>query len=65
LTSYFSFYDLAEKIGLAVGTLTFGLIEGFLDIRTSILSLVIFFIIGFIILLSIPKTTNLQHETTN
>ncbi|MFM1946828.1 MAG: hypothetical protein RL207_1111 [Bacteroidota bacterium] len=65
LTSYFSFYDLAEKIGLAVGTLTFGLIEGYLNIRTSILALVIFFAIGFIILLFIPKTTNLQHETRN
>jgi MFS transporter, UMF1 family len=65
LTSYFSFYDLAEKIGLAVGTLTFGLIEGYLDIRTSILALVIFFVIGLIILLFIPKTSNLQHETTN
>jgi UMF1 family MFS transporter len=65
LTSYFSFYDLAEKIGLAVGTLTFGLIEGYLNIRTSILALVIFFAIGLIILLFIPKTSNLQHETTN
>lgn len=65
LTSYFSFYDLAEKIGLAVGTLTFGLIEGYLNIRTSILALVIFFFIGLVILLFIPKTTNLQHETTN
>jgi len=65
LTSYFSFYDLAEKIGLAVGTLTFGLIEGYLNIRTSILALVIFFFIGLVILLFIPKTSNLQHETTN
>jgi UMF1 family MFS transporter len=65
LTSYFSFYDLAEKIGLAIGTLTFGLIEGYLNIRTSILALVIFFVIGLIILLFIPKTTNLEHETTN
>ncbi|MFM6934297.1 MAG: MFS transporter [Flavobacteriales bacterium] len=65
LTSYFSFYDLAEKIGLAVGTLTFGLIEGLLDIRTSILSLVIFFTIGLIILLFIPKTRQLQHETAD
>ena len=65
LTSYFSFYDLAEKIGLAVGTLTFGLIEGYLNIRTSILALVIFFFIGLVILLFIPKTKNLQHETTN
>ena len=65
LTSYFSFYDLAEKIGLAVGTLTFGLIEGYLNIRTSILALVIFFFIGLVILIFIPKTKNLQHETTN
>ena len=65
LTSYFSFYYLAEKIGLAVGTLTFGLIEGYLNIRTSILALVIFFFIGLVILLFIPKTKNLQHETTN
>jgi UMF1 family MFS transporter len=65
LTSYFSFYDLAEKIGLAVGTLTFGLIEGYLNIRTSILALVIFFFIGLVILLFIPKTSNLQHDKTN
>ena len=65
LTSYFSFYDLAEKIGLAVGTLTFGLIEGMLNIRTSILALVIFFFIGLIILLFIPKTSNIQDETIN
>ncbi|MEN9700622.1 MAG: hypothetical protein RLZZ301_1820 [Bacteroidota bacterium] len=61
LTSYFSFYDLAEKIGLALGTLTFGLIEGLLDIRTSILALVVFFILGFILLIRIPST----NETRN
>jgi UMF1 family MFS transporter len=62
LTSYFSFYDLAEKIGLAIGTLTFGLIEGLLDIRTSILALVVFFTLGLILLIRIPKQA---HETSH
>jgi len=62
LTSYFSFYDLAEKIGLAIGTLTFGLIEGLLDIRTSILALVVFFTLGLILLIRTPKQA---HETSN
>ena len=65
LTSYFSFYDLAEKIGLAVGTLTFGLIEGFLDIRTSILALVVFFVLGLILLIRIPQPEQQAHETSN
>ncbi|MFM8595548.1 MAG: MFS transporter [Flavobacteriales bacterium] len=64
LTSYFSFYDLAEKIGLATGTLTFGIIEGLMDIRTSILALVVFFTLGLILLIRIPKQKVL-HETTN
>jgi UMF1 family MFS transporter len=62
LTSYFSFYDLAEKIGLAIGTLTFGIIEGMLDIRTSILALVIFFLLGLILLIRIPKQNNATNH---
>lgn len=65
LTSYFSFYDLAEKLGLALGTLTFGLIEGFLDIRTSILALVVFFALGLILLIRIPKPEQQAHETSH
>jgi UMF1 family MFS transporter len=65
LTSYFSFYDLAEKLGLALGTLTFGLIEGFLDIRTSILALVVFFALGLILLIRIPKPQQQAHETSH
>jgi UMF1 family MFS transporter len=65
LTSYFSFYDLAEKLGLALGTLTFGLIEGLLDIRTSILALVVFFALGLILLIRIPKPEQQAHETSH
>ena len=54
--SYFSFYDVSEKIGLAIGTTTFGLIEDITgDIRKSILSLIIVFIVGFLLLLRVPK----------
>jgi UMF1 family MFS transporter len=65
LTSYFSFYDLAEKLGLALGTLTFGIIEGLLDIRTSILALVVFFALGLILLIRIPKPEQQAHETSH
>ena len=54
-TSYFSFFDLAEKIGLAIGTFSFGLIEGYLDIRSSILALIVFFVLGFVLLFRVPK----------
>ena len=54
--SYFSFYDVSEKIGLAIGTTTFGLIEDLTGgIRNSVLSLIIIFILGFVLLLRVPK----------
>jgi UMF1 family MFS transporter len=53
-TSYFSFFDVSEKIGLALGTFSFGLIESFADIRTSVLALIIFFVLGWLLLLRVP-----------
>jgi UMF1 family MFS transporter len=58
--SYFSFFDVSEKIGLAVGTFSFGLIESFADIRTSVLALVGFFVIGLILLFRVPKSTKVE-----
>ncbi len=49
--SFFSFYDITEKFAIVIGLFTFGLIEGLYSIRQSILSLVVFFAIGFIFLL--------------
>jgi UMF1 family MFS transporter len=54
-TSYFSFFDVSEKIGLAIGTFSFGLIESYADIRTSVLALVVFFILGLLLLLRVPQ----------
>lgn len=49
--SFFSFYDVTEKMAIVIGLFTFGLIEGISSIRESILSLIIFFALGFILLL--------------
>ncbi len=59
--SYFSFYDVCEKIGIVVGMLSFGAIEGITGgMRNSILALIVFFVAGFFILLTIPKTKNVS-----
>jgi MFS transporter, UMF1 family len=50
--SYFSFYDVCDKIGTVIGTLSFGYVSEFLGgMRNSVLALMIFFIIGFILLM--------------
>jgi UMF1 family MFS transporter len=54
--SYFSFYDVTEKVGLIIGLLAFGYLEGaFGSMRMSILALITFFVIGFILILFVPK----------
>ena len=59
--SYFSFYDVCEKIGIVIGMLSFGFIDGLTgSMRNSIFALVSFFVIGFIVLLTIPKTKNVS-----
>jgi UMF1 family MFS transporter len=58
--SYFSFYDVLEKMGIVIGTFFFGFIEGMFSIRESVLMLIVFFIIGFFLLLRVPKTDALK-----
>lgn len=61
--SFFSFYDVSEKLAIVIGLFTFGFIEGISSIRNSILSLVIFFILGFImLLLTAAKQKSLQQK---
>lgn len=55
--SYFSFYDVSEKIGIVIGMFMYGFVaEVTGSMRYSILFLVTFFIIGVILLYRIPKT---------
>jgi MFS transporter, UMF1 family len=55
--SYFSFYDVTEKLCIVCGMALFGLIEQVSEsMRNPILALILFFIVGFVLLLRIPKT---------
>ncbi len=55
-TSFFSFYDVMEKMGMILGTITFGVISEMVGgMRPSILSLIVYFILGFIILFTMKK----------
>lgn len=61
--SFFSFYDVTEKMAIVIGLFTFGFIEGISTIRNSVLSLVIFFILGFFLLvLAAVKQKALQQK---
>jgi UMF1 family MFS transporter len=56
--SFFSFFDLTEKIAVVLGTATYGAIEQMTgSMRNSALFLVIFFVIGLVFLsrVALPK----------
>lgn len=54
--SYFSFYDVTEKMSIVFGTLVYGLIEQLTgSMRNSVLALLVLFIIGFMLLWRIPS----------
>lgn len=51
-TSFFSFYDVAEKVAIVIGMFSFGFIEHITgDMRNSIFALTVFFVIGLVFLL--------------
>lgn len=53
--SYFSFYDVLEKIGIVIGMISFGYIEFITgSMRNSVLSLILFFMIGLLLLFRVP-----------
>ena len=55
-TSYFSFYDVAEKIGIVIGMVIYGTIDQITgSMRNAILFLVVFFVLGIIMLFRVPK----------
>ena len=55
-TSYFSFYDVSEKIGIVLGMLVYGFVDQITgSMRNAILFLVLFFIVGVILLLRVPR----------
>ena len=61
-TSYFSFYDVTEKIAIVIGMFSFGYINELTGSqRNSVLALTLFFIVGFILLY---RTSKLDKHAT-
>jgi UMF1 family MFS transporter len=55
-TSYFSFFDVAEKIGIVIGMVIYGTIDQITgSMRNAILFLVVFFALVIIMLFRVPK----------
>jgi len=54
--SFFSFYDVTEKVAIVIGLAAFAFIEERSNIRNSPLGLSIFFIIGLIMLFAVLRT---------
>ena len=60
--SFFSFYDVAQKLSIVIGTFLFATIDQITgSMRNSILLFVMFFIIGTIILFKLKKLKRLQN----
>ena len=54
--SFFSFYDVTEKIGIVIGMLCFGLVDQISgSMRNGILFFIVFFMLGAFMLSRIPK----------
>ncbi|TSE06139.1 MFS transporter [Aquimarina algiphila] len=54
--SYFSFYDVSEKIGIVIGMFSYGIIAQVTgSVRYSILFLILFFVVGLVLLFRVPR----------
>lgn len=61
-TSFFSFYDICEKVAIVAGLFTFGFIEEFTgSMRNSVIALALFFVIGLICLVSLLYYEQNRH----
>lgn len=60
-TSFFSFYDVVEKLGMILGTVLFGTISQVMGgMRPAVLSLIVFFIVGLLLLIPLMKQKESQ-----
>ena len=55
-SSFFSFYDISEKLGIVIGMFSFGFIHQLTgSMRNSVLALILFFVAGLCLLFFVPK----------
>ncbi|MFB6306763.1 MAG: MFS transporter, partial [Flavobacteriales bacterium] len=54
--SFFSFFDVTEKVGIMIGMFIFGSLEGLTgSMRASVFALIAFFIVGLVLLIMVPE----------
>ncbi len=59
--TYFSFYDVTEKIAIVVGMITFGVLNSYTgSMQKSVLCLAIFFLASFIVMSMMKKTEHVR-----
>ncbi len=61
-SSYFTYYDLTEKVAIVIGMISFGYIGEILSMKFSVLSLIVFFAIGLIFLFFALKKQHLLQQ---
>ena len=63
--SWFSFFDVTEKVGIVVGTASFSVISQLTgSMRNSLLALMVFFIVGLAFLITLRgKTLRMRTAT--
>jgi UMF1 family MFS transporter len=59
--SFFSFYDVTEKLAIVIGMFTFGYIDEIMSMREAILALFSFFAIGAVILFVAIRVAKREH----
>jgi len=57
--SFFSFYDVTEKVAIVIGMISFGFIDSIMNMRNAIIALILFFIAGALVLI---KAIRLRNE---
>ena len=58
--SFFSFFDVTEKIAIVIGIFSFGYIDELFGMKNSVLMLIVFFVLGLLALMRAKS-----HETAN
>lgn len=62
-TSYFSFYDVAEKIGIVIGMIIYGTIDQITgSMRNATFFLFVFFFAGIVLLFKVPKNETKKSD---
>ena len=57
--SYFSYYDFTEKIAIVIGMFSFGVIDEWMGMKNSVLSLIVFFVIGLVWLMRAQRISKM------